>query len=300
MNITIKQIAAFVAVAQSQSFAEACERIHLSQPALSITIKNLEEALGGALLARSTRTLGLTPEGEAFLPVAKRLLNDWDLALTDVSNLFSLKQGKLALACMPFFAASHLPSILRSYQGSYPNINISVHDVVNEAVIDETQSGRVELGVCFDPGEHDDLVFDPLFCEEYVALLPVQHALAKRDTLYWEDLLRYPFLTLQQPSSLHLDIKTAMKEHDIPFSVHIETHQLTTIGTMVSLGLGVSAVPKSCTEQMQQMGAVCRPLTDPLIVKKVGLIYRRRYALSAIASAMREAIIEHFEPVPKS
>lgn len=296
MNITIKQLAAFVAVAQSQSFAEACERIHLSQPALSITIKNLEETLGGALLARSTRTLGLTPEGEAFLPVAKRLLNDWDLALTDVSNLFSLKRGKLALAAMPFFAASHLPSILLEYQSHYPNINISVHDVVNEEVIEETQSGRVELGVCFDPGEHDDLVFEPLFSEQYVALLPEEHSLVEKPTLCWEELLQFPFLTLQQPSSLHMDIKAAMKEHGIPFSVHIETQQLTTIGRMVALGLGVSAVPKSCVEQMQQMGAVSRPLSAPLIVKKVGLIYRRRYALSAIATAMREAIVSHFRP----
>jgi LysR family carnitine catabolism transcriptional activator len=84
MKITIKQITAFVAVAQSQSYAEACDRIHLSQPALSITIKNLEDVLGGTLLTRTTRTLALTPEGQAFLPVAQRLLADWDHALGDI------------------------------------------------------------------------------------------------------------------------------------------------------------------------------------------------------------------------
>ena len=84
MNITIKQLQAFVAVAKSGSFAEACTLVHLSQPALSITIKNLEDAVGGKLLQRSTRSLALTPEGAEFYPVVQRLLADWDRSLEDV------------------------------------------------------------------------------------------------------------------------------------------------------------------------------------------------------------------------
>lgn len=296
MNITIKQLTAFVAIAQSQSFAEACERIHLSQPALSITIKNLEEALGGSLLVRSTRTLGLTPEGAAFLPVARRLLADWDTALLDISTLFSLKRGKLSIAAMPFFAGSTLPAILLQYQSNYPNINVSVHDVVNEAVIEATRSGRVELGICFDPGEYKDLFFESLFCEKYVALLPKEHILAGQEQVSWRELFQHPFLTLQQPSSLHTDIKETMAELNIPFTVHIETHQLTTIGRMVSLGLGVSVVPESCVEQMKEMGATCKPLVEPVVSKKVGLIYRRRYPLSAAATAMKADVFNHFNP----
>ncbi len=294
MNITIKQLTAFVAVAQSQSFAEACERIHLSQPALSITIKNLEETLGGSLLVRSTRTLGLTPEGEAFLPVARRLLADWESALGDISTLFSLKRGKLAIAAMPFFAASSLPNILLQFHHSYPDINLSVHDVVNEAVIEATQSGRVELGVCFDPGDYKDLHFEPLFDETYVALLPSNHPLNTQEIIEWQQLFEYQFLTLQQPSSLHTDIKETMLREGIPFSVYIETHQLTTIGRMVALGLGVSAVPESCEAQMLEMGAVSKPLVSPVISKKVGVIYRKRYALSSAADAMKKALLAYF------
>jgi LysR family transcriptional regulator, carnitine catabolism transcriptional activator len=76
MTITLKQLRGFVAVAETGSFAEACERLHLSQPALSVAIRNLERATGGPLFARSTRSVTLTPEGQQFLPVAKRLLAD--------------------------------------------------------------------------------------------------------------------------------------------------------------------------------------------------------------------------------
>ncbi len=297
MNITIKQLTAFVAVAESQSFAEACERIHLSQPALSITIKNLEEILGGSLLTRSTRTLALTPEGQAFLPVAQRLLADWGNALTDISNLFSLKRGKLTIASMPFFAGSILPTILSEYQSKYPNINIRIHDVVNEAVIEETRSGRVELGVCFDPGESDDIQFTSLFREEFIAVLPAEHPLANqpnKEHVEWFNLFQYPFLTLLQPASLQEYIKETATDLNVQFSPHIETHQLSTIGRMIALGLGVGTVPKACTQQMQEMGAVCRPLVNPSLTRQVGLIHRRRYALSATASAMRDIMIQHF------
>lgn len=78
--MTVKQLRAFLAVAQSLSFAQACERLHLSQPALSLAIKNLEQSLGGQLLVRTTRSVALTPEGETLLPIAVRLLADWDNA----------------------------------------------------------------------------------------------------------------------------------------------------------------------------------------------------------------------------
>ena len=143
-QVTVKQLRAFVAVAQTQSFAEACGLVHLSQPALSITIKNLESTVGGALLARSTRTLALTPEGETFLPVAKRLLAQWDGAFRDLDDLFKLKRGKLSVAAMPSFASHSLPQILQGFRQQHGHINVTIHDVVAEEVVSMVRSGQVE------------------------------------------------------------------------------------------------------------------------------------------------------------
>ena len=94
MNVTIRQLQCFAAVAKSGSFAEACTVLHLSQPALSIAIRNLEEVVGGKLLARTTRAVALTPEGSEFYLVAQRLLADWERSLEEASqtripNLFA-------------------------------------------------------------------------------------------------------------------------------------------------------------------------------------------------------------------
>ena len=132
MNVTIRQLQCFAAVAKSGSFAEACTVLHLSQPALSIAIRNLEEALGGKLLARTTRAVALTPEGSEFYLIAQRLLADWQHSLEDVHNLFALRRGKLGIASMPTFAnpttavcAVGLPTTSMPTTGASPTASLT-------------------------------------------------------------------------------------------------------------------------------------------------------------------------------
>jgi LysR family carnitine catabolism transcriptional activator len=290
MNVSIKQIQVFVAAARSQSFAEACTLVHLSQPALSISIKNLELAVGGKLFARSTRSLELTPEGAEFFPVAQRLLEDWNRSLEDVHNLFTLRRGKLNIAAMPTFASSLLPQILADYHRQYADIKVTIHDVIAESVVDMVREGRVELGVSFDPGDAQDLNFQPLFLDKFVAALPPKHALLKKKSLKWSDLKYTTFIALQRPSSIRLLLDSSLLAHNIELAPDFEAHQLASIGRMVSTGLGSSVVPALSIGQMEEMGAVCRPISAPVIARNVGLITRKRHPLSAATQAMIDVI----------
>ena len=138
--MTVKQLRAFLAVADSLSFAQACLRLHLSQPALSLAIKNLESHLGGPLLVRTTRSVALTPEGALLLPIARRLLADWDGAEELLRQHFTLQLGQVAVAAMPSFAANLLPRTLKVFRDHYPKVNVTVHDVINEQVIEELRA----------------------------------------------------------------------------------------------------------------------------------------------------------------
>lgn len=291
MNATIKQLKAFVAAAQARNFAEAGSRVHLSQPALSIAIKNLEEIVGGRLLARTTRSLALTPEGEAFYPVAQRLLADWDNAFADVHNLFAMRRGKLSIAAMPSFASSLLPDALSYYCGEHPNIDIAVQDVVAENVVDMVRTGRVEIGVSFDPGEYDDLNFEVLFEDKFFVAAPKQHVLMQKDKIRLHDLQAYPFIALQRPSSIRQLIETATQACDITLAIAFEAHQLASIGSMIANGLGVSIVPSLTIKQMESLGVECKPLAGNKISRNVGVLTHRRHQLSAPATAMRQTLL---------
>ncbi|WP_263140084.1 LysR family transcriptional regulator [Pseudomonas sp. RIT-PI-AD] len=290
--MTVKQLRAFLAVAQHLSFAQAGERLHLSQPALSLAIKSLEESLGGPLLVRTTRSVALTPEGETLLPVARRLLADWDNAEELVRQHFTLQLGKVSIAAMPSFAGNLLPMALRRFRDRHPRVNVAVHDVINEEVLEMVRNRRVELGVAFEPESLESLDFIPFYTDRFVAVVPGDSALVARDRVSWAELLEDPFITLQRPSAVRLLLEERVSARHGRLPVAFESHQLVTVGRMVAQGLGVSAVPSLCIRQMEELGARCVALHDPQVERRVGLLRRTDHKLSTAAQALSDVLLQ--------
>lgn len=296
-NVTPKQLRAFLAVAQTQSFAEAAAQVHLSQPALSIAMKNLEAELGGALFARSTRAVSLTPEGAELLPKVSQLLADWDSVLSDAHQQFAMQRGRLTIAAMPSFANTALPALLAKFRAQYPSVTIRVQEVIAEQLVEQVKGGRIELGISFDPGNQPDLAFTPLFTDHFVAVFPTTHALAERKRLPWSALCEAPFIALQRPSSLRALIDRHLQEQGLSLNVELESNQLATIGRMVATGLGISAVPQLCEQSMLELGLKCVPLYKPNIERQVGIITHARRPRSQAASAMMALLANHYTPI---
>ncbi len=271
--MTVKQLRAFLAVSQTLSFAQACERLHLSQSALSLTIKALEDGLGGRLFSRTTRAVSLTPEGEALLPLARRLLADWDNAEDELRQRFTLRQGRVALASMPSFAGNLLPAVLRTFRDRYPSISVTVHDVINEQVMEMVRDRQVEIGIAFEPEPSMPLSFTPLYIDRFVAVVPAGSALASQAEVSWRVML-----------------EDHLRPRGRQLPVQFESHQLATVGRMVASGLGVSAVPALCREQMLELGASCVALGDPVIEKPVGILTKPGHELSVAAQAIADTL----------
>ena len=290
--MNLKQLRAFVAVATYQSFAQAGEHLHLSQPALSLTIKGLEEHLGGALLARTTRSVSLTPEGEVLLPLARQLLADWDNTEELLRQRFTLQLGRVSVAAMPAFAGNLLPPVLKVFRERYPRVNVTVHDVINEQVLELVRHRRVELGIGFEPEASEPLLFKPLYLDRFVAVVPTDSPLARQARVSWEELLKQDFIALQRPSAVRLLLERHVAADHGKLAVAFESHQLSTIGRMVANGLGVSAVPALCIGQMRELGAQCVPLVAPSIERRIGVILLADHKLSAAAQAVLEVLLE--------
>lgn len=294
MNVSLRQLRAFATLADSRSFAEASDVLHLSQPALSVAIKNMEQAVGGSLFDRSTRSVQLSPEGRQFLPVARRLLADWDNAFDDLGRAFNLQQGKVSVAVMPSFAVNQLPEALATFQSACPDINITVEDIVMELVIDAVRQGKVDLGVTFEPEQLDGVDFMPLFTDRWIALLHAESPLRDRQRLSWKDLVKEPFIAMNRGSWSRSTTDKAMADAGVTPARLLEANQIATIGRMVSVGLGTAVVPALCQGQMERLGVVCRAFSGPAITRRVGIFTRRRHPLSRAASAMIDHLQAHF------
>ncbi|WP_296268291.1 LysR family transcriptional regulator [Pseudomonas sp. UBA6562] len=291
--MNVKQLRAFASVAKFQSFAQAGEHLHVSQPALSLTIKALEENLGGALFTRTTRSVALTAEGEVLLPLARRLLAEWDDTEQQLRQRFTLQLGRVAVAAMPSFAGNLLPPALKVFRQRHPKVNVTVHDVINEQVLELVRHRRVELGIGFEPDSGEGLHFHPLYMDRFVAVVPADSPLASRAHLAWRDLLDQDFIALQRPSAVRLLLEEHAPVAAGSLAVAFESHQLSTIGRMVASGLGVSAVPALCIRQMQELGACCVPLVEPSVERRIGVMALSEQKLSTAAQALLDVLLVH-------
>ena len=293
MNPSIQQLRVFVAVAHSRSLAEASERVHLSQPAISIALRKLEENVGGALFARTTRQLALTPEGEAFLPVAVRLLNDWNEAFEDLNDQFSKQRGKVTVAALPTLAAGLFPRVIKLFHEAYPRINLSLHDVLAEQINQMVREGRADLGLSVPPSDAEDLTFEPVLEDSYVVVCPCGHPLLAQSAIAWSQLAAYPFIGINRLSSSRQDIDRIMQSVGERLDILCDARQIATVGRMVAAGLGISVLPSLSFRQIAADGIEYRPLVEPTIRRELGIILSRRHPPSAATSALRQLIHHH-------
>lgn len=288
MQMTPRQLRAFVTVARTLSFARAGERLHLSQPALSLAIRSLEQALGGRLFSRTTRSVRLTPEGMELLPLAEQLLADWDRTGERLRRRFALQTGHLTVAAMPTFAANMLPRILGAYRQYHPGIVLTVHDVIHEQVLEMVESGRVEVGFCFKPESSPALHFESLFVDRFVAVVPPGSPLSRGGVVKWSQLLEEGFIALEDPSSMRRLIARSLQAAGLPFQPRLECSQLTTVIQFVAAGLGTSVIPALSRLQAETAGARCVQLSGPVVREAVGLVRRKDQQFSAAAMALAD------------
>ncbi|MEQ5801639.1 LysR family transcriptional regulator [Halomonas sp. H10-9-1] len=282
-----------MAIAEHGSFVEASERLHLSQPALSIAIRKLEESAGGALFNRSPRGVQLTPEGRHFLPMARRLIGDWDDALGDLGELFNKERGKVTLAALPTLAAGFLPAVLADYRRRYPNIAINVHDVLANQVDELVSSQRADIGFSVKPGAAEAIHFEPLVDDHFVAVCPQGHPLLENKTVRWEELIAFPIIALSRLSSTRQAIDDVLQKLGTGMDVMCEVSQIGTAGRMVAAGLGVAALPSLSFKQISAEGLEWRPLTHPNVPRTLGIITPARTSRSAAANAMMDVVKVH-------
>ncbi|TDF42135.1 LysR family transcriptional regulator [Alteromonadaceae bacterium M269] len=287
----IAQLKAFVQIAECQTYAEAAENLHLSQPAVSIAIKNLESEVGGKLFNRTTRQLELTPEGRDFLPVAQRLLRDFHRAGDELKSRFIKGEGSLTIAAMPSFASSMLPKALGEVKGKYSNVTIKIVDIVMDKVVQHVRENRAELGFVFEPENLTGLQFYPIFLDEFILVLPPQHELIKSELIEWHHLTQYPFVAMNYGSTMRTWLDKKAADMQLTLNIVAEASQFATIGQLVKESVGISVVPALCQEQMQERGLECLSLAHMGFSKAVGILTKTRANLSTPAQFLLDSFL---------
>ncbi len=291
--MTLKQLKAFLVLARTLNYANAANELCLSQSALSLSITTLEEELGGKLFKRNTRRVEITLEGQSLIPYAKKLLANWEDMEKDVKQRFKLNRGTLNIASMPFATHAVLPEVMHDFAQQHPNISFSIHDITNEKIIEKVQEGIFEIGICFEPKANDQLIFQPIFNEDFLALLPKHHVLAKQKSVTWLELCSCPFVTLQNPSIIRHVIEEHCAALQVVLDLKVECHQISSLSHFVAYGMGVSAIPRHFQKFIDLEKNVLVEIEDNQAQLAVGIIYKKDYELSNMSSQFIETTLWH-------
>lgn len=294
MNLSARDIQAFLALAEVKNFTRAAVRCHLSQPAFSALIKALEASVGLQLFDRSTRHVLLTPEGERFLLSAQRIAAELEDCAKAMRDTAQLARGHVSVALLPSLAAGWLPQVLAQFMARHPGVDLAVHDVLSEPCIAAVANGEADFALAAIRADTPELQAEPFCRDDFHLVCRADHALAEQQTLGVADLRPWPFVHLARHSSVRQYLDAAF----FPQSMHtlVEVEQLATVMGLVQAGLGISVVPALSLFHFDKPGLITRPLPLPGMERQIYLVRRRERSLSLAAQALYRLMLEQRPP----
>jgi DNA-binding transcriptional LysR family regulator len=197
--VELRHLRYFVAVAEMENVSRAALKLHVSQPALSRQIRDLEDEIGFSLLERTAKSVRLTDAGRAFLDNARALLQNADEAVTKARAVASAEPTELHVGYSPTPTAEILPKILRAFQRTMPNVHVKLHDWSNNAILDGIRDGRLQLGLIVPPLKASalhDLRYEELFHERVCVAVAPQHPFARRRAIPIAEVAAEPLIGL--------------------------------------------------------------------------------------------------------
>jgi DNA-binding transcriptional LysR family regulator len=291
INFESLDLRAFVAVVDLEGFHRAAEALNLSQPALSRRIQRLEAAVGAALLERTTRRVALTTVGREFLPLVRRMLDEFDSSLFAMRDVGKQRRGQISLACVPTAAFYFLPSVIARFNEQYPNIRFRILDLSANEGLESVARGEVEFGINLLGASDPELSFEPLIDDPFVLACRRDHPLAKRDLLTWSDLEGQPLVAVSRTSGNRIMLDAALVRAGVNLSWSYEVTHLSTSLGLVEAGLGISVLPKLATPQADHPIIVTRPIQNPEVSRTIGVVRRRGGRLAPAAERFLEMLL---------
>jgi DNA-binding transcriptional LysR family regulator len=285
--VDTQNLRAFVAVAEKESFSDAAESLHITQPAVSKRIAVLENQLECKLFDRIGRSVQLTEAGNALLTRAERILQSVQEAKRSISDLQGEISGQLSIGISHHIGLHRLPPVLQSFNQRFPKVRFDIDFMDSEEAYEQVMHGRIELGVVtLDPTGNSPLMHQPVWHDELVVAVADNHPLASQAYASLQTLSQYTAILPGLNTYTGQIIKALFQQHNLTLDVSMATNYLETIKMMTSIGLGWSVLPHTMiTNDLHTLS-----ITDIKLERTLGYVFHKNRSLSNAASAFVEAL----------
>ncbi|WBY00683.1 LysR substrate-binding domain-containing protein [Ramlibacter tataouinensis] len=300
INLTLQQLEAFEKVAASGSFRAAAQALFVSQPALSRTIRVAEAALGTRLFDRDTRHVALTPSGQELLPIARRILQEFDSAFSELSQFVDGRRGHVTVAALPSVGVALLPRAVATLRRRLPDVGFTLEEAPAAPLLQRVEQGLVDFGITVEPPADARLRYTHLLDDPFVLVCRRDDPLAQRKAVPWTALAGRPFIGSSAQGSIGPIVDAALLRQDITVTPTLEYPSVAAGGAMVAEGLGITVLPRLALGLVASRGLAVVPLQRPVVGRRIGIVSRIGRSLSPAAQGMVRYLAEELAvPAPQ-
>ncbi len=289
LHISLRQLRYFDALARHRHFGRAAEACAISQPALSMQIKELEEALGGVLLERSARQVALTKFGEELAQRVRDILRSVD-ELGDFARASQNRfAGRLRLGMIPTVAPYLLPRVIENLGRTHPELDIHVRETQTAKLIQELAEGRLDTAIVALPVSEPSLTEVPLFSEKFLLVRPGADAGTPVPSA--EMLREMKLLLLEEGHCFRDQALSFCNMQSSPPREVLDASSLSTLVQMVGAGIGVTLIPEMAVavETRSAPVSVAR-FKNPQPKRTIGMVWRKTSPLARQLTQISEAV----------
>ncbi len=287
-SVSIRHVRAFIEIGEQGSFTTAADKLAISQPALTTTISQLEDLLGVTLFIRTTRRVELTNVGKDFLPIAQRLIFDFDRAINAVHEVGRRSRGQVKIAVLPSLAITILPRVIELFAADHPNVKVQIRDDNAKGVHRQIRLNESDFGLGNKWEEDNQLEFTPIFEDRVGLVCHHDHNLAKlKSGTDWQKLEHQNFVGMSSDTGVHAMLHSIPNLPERVLTPEYEVLTMVALASLIRANLAVSALPALAVPRIVDPPLKFIKLSKPTVWRQICVITRRNGQLSSSAELLR-------------
>ena len=285
-----RHIRYMLAVAEHRNFTRAAEALHVSQPALSQQIKQLEETLGVQLFDRTGRTIRPTDMGTAYIEYARRALVDLEAGRHAILDVRDLSRGELRLAMTPTFTEYLVAPLVERFSAKYPGITLSVCEMTLDSIELALSDDRVDLGIGFAPVRSEEIEVRALFDEKLTIVVGKGHPFARKDAAVSpQELANTPLALLSRDFATRAHIDAYFQSHRLSPKITVEANSISAVVKIIRYGRMATILPDAIA---REHGALMHVEASAALPSRTVALLSRKGAYRSVASQAFAALLD--------
>lgn len=280
-----------VNIGDASSLTRGAEKSHLSLPAASNRVKNLEEHFGTRLFHRNSQGVTLTPSGESFLRHARKVLQQIAQLRGDIHEYSRGIKGQVRMVANTTAMTEFMPAVLSRYLSTHPDVTVNLHERLSYLVVKSVADGAADIGIVAGQPAADGIQYLPYRSDRLTLITDPNHPLADKEEVAFAETLSYEYVGLSEWSAIHAFLIQAADNLGHPFRFRIEVGSFDTVCRMIEAGVGIGIVPEQAARRYAtNMNIRLVRLSDAWAERRLHVCVRELAALPAFARDLVELL----------